>query len=414
MSQEGCKILAVRFGILSDFAIRALKANKMRSFLTMLGIIIGVGAVVLMMAIGNGERQQVEANLSRLGTNLLMVMPNFQQGGPRTTTANTMTLGDATAAANLPGVAEVAPVVRANGMVTYGNQTDTTSTTGTTPAIVDLSSLTLAEGRFFDDSDVRSIAPVAVLGQTPYQYLYPNGGNPVGTQIRIKNVSFTVIGLLNSIGAGAGGGDQDDVIYIPVTTAQIRLNGTTNQTINQMEVQVENKDDMSSVQNALEALLRQRHRLNSNQQDEFRIMNLAQIQQTAESITGILTAFLASVAGISLIVGGIGIMNIMLVSVTERTREIGVRMAIGASRGDILQQFLLEAIMLSLLGALFGIILGIGGSRLVAFLAHMAMPISVASILVSVGFSILVGVFFGYYPARKAAYLNPAEALGYE
>ncbi len=288
--------MAVKLSILSDFAIQALKANKMRSFLTMLGIIIGVGAVVLMMAIGNGEQQQVEASLSRLGTNLLQVMPSFERGGVRITTAATLTLGDANAVAALPGVAAVAPSVRASGLVTYGDQTDTTSTTGTTPAIVDLSSLTIAQGRFFDDSDVQSIAPVAVLGQTPYQALYPDGGNPVGTQIRIKNVSFTVIGLLQTVGASMGGADQDDVIYIPVTTAQIRLQGITNKTINSMEVQAASKDDLTSVQNALEAMLRKRHRLNANQQDDFNIRNLAQIQQTASNITGEILVFLISVA----------------------------------------------------------------------------------------------------------------------
>jgi putative ABC transport system permease protein len=407
--------MAVKFGVLSDFAIRALKANKLRSFLTMLGIIIGVGAVVLMMGIGQGEQNQVAANLARLGTNLLLVSPGAAgQFGVRTTTTNTMTLGDATAVAALPDVAEVAPTERASGLVTYSDQTDTTTTTGTTPAIVDISSLTIAQGRFFDDTDDQDIAPVAVLGQTPYQTLYPDGGNPVGTKIRIGSVSYTVIGLLQTIGAGAGGGDQDDVIYIPITTAMIRMQGDTKQTINSMEVQVDSKNNMNSVQNALDALLRQRHGLSTSQQDDFRITNMAQIQATASSIIGILTAFLASVAGISLVVGGIGIMNIMLVSVTERTREIGVRMAIGASRQDILLQFLMEAIMLSLLGAVIGILLGIAGTSIFSFFAKMAAPISMTAILVSVGFSMAVGVFFGYYPARKAAHLNPADALGYE
>jgi putative ABC transport system permease protein len=227
-------------------------------------------------------------------------------------------------------------------------------------------------------------------------------------------VSFTVIGLLNTIGAGAGGANQDDVVYIPVTTAQIRLSGITNGAINSMEVQSTSKDDLNSVQNALDALLRSDHRLNANQADDFRITNMAQIQATASSIITILTVFLASVAGISLVVGGIGIMNIMLVSVTERTREIGVRMAIGASRRDILLQFLIEAIMLSLLGALVGIVFGVVGAEIVSLFAKMAMPISLWSILISVGFSIIVGVFFGFYPARKAAYLNPAEALSFE
>ncbi|MGD0152314.1 MAG: ABC transporter permease [Thermacetogeniaceae bacterium] len=407
--------MTVKFSILSDFAVRALKANKMRSFLTMLGIIIGVGAVVLMMSIGQGTQAQVMANINRLGTNMLTVSPGASgQYGVRSTTTNTMTLGDATAVAKLDGVKAVAPTVRSSGLITYGNQTWTTSATGTTPAIVDISSLTVAQGRFFDDADVNSISAVAVLGQTVYTNLYTSGANPIGTEIRIKGVAFKVIGLLKSQGSSSAGSDQDDVVYIPVTTAQIRMSGITNQTINMMQVQVASKEQMDSVQNAIEALLRTRHRLATTASDDFRITNMAQIQETAASTTATLTLFLAGVAGISLVVGGIGIMNIMLVSVTERTREIGVRMAIGASRQDILRQFLLEAIMLSLLGALFGIIFGIGGAKIFSYFAKMSAPISLSSVLISVGFSIFVGVFFGYYPATRAARLNPSEALGYE
>jgi putative ABC transport system permease protein len=407
--------MSVKISILGDFAVRALKANKMRSFLTMLGIIIGVGAVIVMMSIGRGTQQQISDQLSRLGTNMLMVMPGASgQFGVRVATANTMTLKDAEAVGDLPGVAAVAPTVRAGGLITYGSQTWTTSTTGTTPVIMEISSLTVARGRFFDDTDIDRISPVAVLGQTVYENLYIDGEDPVGTEIRIGNVAFKVIGILQSVGASMGGSDQDDNIYIPVTTAQIRLSGITNQTINMMQVQVASKGEMTGVQSSIENLLRKRHRLNDTQDSDFRITNMAQVQETAESVSGLMTLFLAGVAGISLVVGGIGIMNIMLVSVTERTREIGVRMAIGASRQDILRQFLLEAVVLSMLGALIGIILGIGGARIFTYFADMPTPISPTSILISVGFATLVGVFFGYYPATRAARLNPAEALGYE
>ncbi len=407
--------MAVKFSILSDFALQALKANKMRSFLTMLGIIIGVGAVVVMMSIGQGSQAQMMARINSLGTNMLMVMPGASGSfGVRTTTTNDMTLQDAEAVAKLTGVSSVAPTVRASGLVTYGDETWTTSTTGTTPAIVNISSLTLDQGRFFDDSDVQNTKAVAVIGQTVYTNLYPTGANPVGTKIRIGSVAFKVIGLLHTLGSSSGGSDQDDVIYIPVTTAQIRLSGITNKTISMMEVHVASKDLMTSVQNDIETLLRKRHRLTGTQSDDFRITNMAQIQETAESISDTMTLFLAGVAGISLVVGGIGIMNIMLVSVTERTREIGVRMAIGASRQDILYQFLLEAVMLSMLGALIGIVVGIGGAKAFSIFANMTTPVSISSIMLSVGFAIAVGVFFGYYPATRASRLNPAEALNFE
>ncbi len=407
--------MAVKFSILSDFAIRALTANKMRSFLTMLGIIIGVGAVVLMMSIGQGSSAQMMARINSLGTNMLMVMPGASGSfGVRTTTTNTLTLLDGDAVAELSGVSSVAPIVRASGLITYGDETWTTTTTGTTPGIVSISSLTLDQGRFFNDADVQKTSPVAVIGQTVYTNLYPTGANPVGTKIRIGSVTFTVIGLLNTLGSSSGGSDQDDVIYVPVTTAQIRLSGITDKTIDEMEVHVASKDEMTSVQNNIETLLRKRHRLTGSAADDFRITNMAQIQETAESISSTMTIFLGCVAGISLVVGGIGIMNIMLVSVTERTREIGVRMAIGASRRDILLQFLLEAVMLSLLGALVGIVVGVGGTKLYSLLESTTTPISTSSILISVGFAIAVGVFFGYYPATRASRLNPADALGYE
>ncbi len=356
--------MTVKVGVLSDFATRALMANKMRSFLTMLGIIIGVGAVILMLSIGNGTSQQVLSSINRLGSNLLIVMPGAAgQFGVRTATTNTLSIQDSNDIGQLPGVAAVSPEVRSGVLATYGDQSWTTTLTGSSPEIATISSLTIDQGRFFTQDDMTSIAPVAVIGQTVYTNLYPNGGNPVGTQIRIKGVEFTVIGLLNTIGASGAGGDQDDVIYMPVTTAMIRLLGITNQTISLLYVQVASSNEMTSVQSAMETLLRKNHRLAASAADDFRITNLAQIQATASSITGILTLFLAGVATISLIVGGIGIMNIMLVSVTERTREIGMRMALGASRQDILRQFLLEAVMLTMSGAAIGIILGIGGSR---------------------------------------------------
>lgn len=408
--------MPVKFSVLSGFSFQALKANKMRSFLTMLGIIIGVAAVILMMAIGQGAQDRVLAQINSLGSNLLMVLPGAAgqyvrgSGG----SVNTMTLQDARAVANLPFVEYAAPLVRGNGLATYQDQTWTTSIEGTTPDVVNISALQIAQGRFFSQADVQSVAPVAVIGQTVYQNLYPPGANPVGSQIRVHGITLRVIGLLQSVGASSGGQDRDDIIYIPVTTAQIRLLGVTNQSINAMQVQVQNKDEMDNVQAEITSLLRKRHRLSASQADDFNIRNMAQIQSAAANVTGLLTIFLAGVAAISLIVGGIGVMNIMLVSVTERTREIGVRMAIGASKKDVLNQFLLEAVLLSLAGSLFGIAAGIAGAKVFAFFVHWPAPVSLFSILLAVGFSIVIGVFFGYYPARRAAGLNPAEALSYE
>ncbi|MGQ9558518.1 MAG: ABC transporter permease [Desulfurispora sp.] len=408
--------MAVKQHVLAQFALQALRANKLRSFLTVLGIIIGVAAVIIMLAIGRGAQQRVLAQISSLGSNLLMVFPGaagqFVRGSGGM--VNTLTLGDARAIEQLPGVARVAPLVRSNVLVTYQNKTWTTGVQGTTPEMVDISSLQLAAGRFFSEAEVKSLAPVAVLGQTVYQNLFPYGGEAVGSRIRLRGETFRVVGVLQSLGASSGGQDRDDVVYVPVTTAQIRLLGLADQSVQLVQVQVAEKDQMTAVQEDITSLLRKRHRLGPRQASDFNIRNIAQVQSTAESVTGMLTLFLASVAAISLLVGGIGVMNIMLVSVTERTREIGVRMAVGASRRDILHQFLLEAVLLSLAGCFFGILVGFAGARIFAALAGWAAPVSLFSVLLAVGFSLAIGIFFGYYPARRAAGLNPAEALGYE
>ncbi|WP_018085992.1 ABC transporter permease [Desulfurispora thermophila] len=356
------------------------------------------------------------AQINSLGSNLLMVFPGaagqFVRGSGGS--VNTLTLGDARAIETLPGVAHVAPMVRSSVLVTYRNKTWTSSVQGTTPDIVSISSLQLAQGRFFNDAEVKSLAPVAVLGQTVYENLFPYGGDAVGSRIRLRGETFRVVGVLQSLGASSGGQDRDDVVYVPVTTAQIRLMGVSDQSVQLLQVQVAGKDQMAAVQSDISTLLRKRHRLGPKQANDFNIRNIAQVQSTAESVTGLLTVFLAGVAAISLLVGGIGVMNIMLVSVTERTREIGVRMAVGASRQDILRQFLLEAVLLSLAGCFFGILTGIIGAKIFAALAGWAAPVSLFSVLLAVGFSLAIGIFFGYYPARRAAGLNPAEALGYE
>jgi putative ABC transport system permease protein len=407
--------LAVKFSTLSSFSFQALKANKMRSFLTILGVIIGVAAVILMMALGQGTQNQILGQINSMGTNLLTVQPGssgqFVRSG--TGTSTTLTLKDAQAVAQLPTVGAVAPTVRGSILATLGNQTWTTSMTGTTPDALQISSLQMASGRFISDSDVNNMTMVAVIGQTVYQNLFPAGADPIGAQIHLRGMSYKVVGLLGTMGATMAG-DLDDSIYIPVTTAEVRVLGLSNQTINTMQVYVQDKNQMTSTQNTIESLLRQRHHLTRTQSDDFSIRNMAQLLAQAQNITNLLTIFLAGVAAISLLVGGIGVMNIMLVSVTERTREIGIRMAIGATRRAILSQFLLEAVLLSLTGSFLGIVLGFAGAKIFSLIAQWAAPVSLLSIALAVGFSIFIGVFFGFYPARRAAGLKPAEALNYE
>jgi putative ABC transport system permease protein len=271
---------------------------------------------------------------------------------------------------------------------------------------------TISEGSFITDDDVTNVSPVAVLGSTVVDNLYTTGVDPLGTKIRINGKSFTVVGTLASKGSSMGGQDQDDVIYIPITTAQIKLLGS--KSVRLIDIQVDKAENMDTVQSNIESLLRQRHRLADNASDDFNVRNLASVLETVESTSATLTLFLAGVAAISLLVGGIGIMNIMLVSVTERTREIGLRMAVGANESDILNQFLVEALVLCLSGGIMGILLGAGASKIIAMVSGMTMSIKVYSILISAGFSAAIGVFFGYYPAKKAAGLDPIEALRFE
>ncbi len=409
--------MSVKFSVLSGFAFRALRANKMRSFLTMLGIIIGVGSVIIMISLGEGMQEQVLGRFSSMGTNILTISQGGERQRGTTVTAgksSPLTLQDADALASISGVTQVAPVVKTSSQVTYGSGNWTTSITGTNSAYLAMSSLSIKQGRFINEAEVQSSVAVAVLGPTTYQNLFGAGVNPIGKTIRIKGVSFEVIGLLSPLASSGDVSDQDDIIYIPVTTAQTRLLGTANQSVDSIQIQCQSTDKIDAVQALATSLLRTRHRLAEAASDDFRVRNMAQMLAEAESVTTTLTLFLAGIAAISLIVGGIGIMNIMMVSVTERTREIGVRMAVGANRIDILAQFLYEAILLSLAGCFIGIILGFGGGQIFASISGYAIPMSLTAMALAVGFSSLVGIVFGYYPAHRASALNPSEALGYE
>ncbi len=397
-----------------EVAFNGIRANKLRSSLTMLGIIIGVAAVIIMISMGQGVTKRVQDQISSMGSNLLMVYPGAGQGAVRGAggNVNTLTLEDAQAIAELNMVAYVAPELSSSATLAYSNQTWTAAFNGTTPEFQLIKDWSTSAGSFFTEDDVTGATPVAVLGQTVVDNLYPDGTDPVGTTIRLNKLTFTVVGVLAAKGSSMGGQDQDNNVYIPITTAQRRLLGVNN--VRLIDVQVENAESMSFVQSSIESLLRERHRLSGTSSDDFNVRNLASVLETVESTTAILTLFLAGVASISLLVGGIGIMNIMLVSVTERTREIGLRMAVGAKESDIRNQFLVEAMVLCLSGGVVGILLGIGGSKIIGMAAGMTMSIKLYSVLISAGFAAAIGIFFGYYPAKKAAGLDPIEALRYE
>src|SRR5579859_975885 len=395
-------------------ALAALRANTARSVLTTLGIIIGVAAVIIIVALGEGASASVTSQLQGLGTNLLVVMPGSAQGfGVRAGAGSVTTLkaADADAIATLDAVDAVSPVVGGNAQIIAGSQNWSTRVSAVSPSYQQLEDWQIASGAFFTDQDNTNSSNVAVLGQTVVTNLFPDGASPVGQLIRVRNVPFTVIGTLVSKGSGIGG-DQDDTVLIPFQTGQVRLFGATS--INQIIVQVNDPTQMSAVQQAIEQLLRTRHKIQSAQADDFNVRNNADIISRVSGVTGTLTLLLSGVAAVSLVVGGIGIMNIMLVSVTERTREIGIRLAIGARPNDILMQFMLEAVVLSVLGGLIGILIGSGVALLMPMVAGWAILLPWKAIVLAFGVSAAIGMFFGIYPARKASRLDPIEALRYE
>ena len=403
------------FTELLKMAALSLVANKLRTLLTMLGIIIGVAAVIAMVSVGMGVKKNVVDSISRLGSNLLMVMPgSSNRGGVRGAAGSviTLTYDDAKAIKEkIKDVSYVSPTVQGSYQVVYGHENWNTTVTGVIPEYVDIQSMTLKSGLFFSEHDVEVRSRVAVIGTTVASNLFGEV-NPVGKKIRVGNAPYTVIGLLASKGQSNMGQDQDDVVLIPLTTAQERLIGITY--VRSINVQVSDSDKMDNVQAQIETLLRQRHRIKKGSDDDFNVRNLTSIMETMSQTTTMITLLLGSVAGISLIVGGIGIMNIMMVSVTERTREIGIRKAIGATFNNVMLQFLIESTMISVIGGIIGIFLGIGLAKAISEFGEFTTVISAASIFVSFGFSLFVGIVFGMLPARKAAKLDPIDALRYE
>lgn len=389
-------------------------ANKMRSLLTMLGIIIGVAAVIALVSVGYGVRQQVSDSISSLGSNLLIVYP----GAPRTPgvrpaagSDKTLKVGDAKAIAKLPDVSAVSPVVSKSYVVVYQSKNWTTNVEGVSPSFADINNWTIKAGRFITDSSVERRERVAVIGATVAKNLFGTE-EPVGKDIRINNAPYKIIGVLNAKGSGSFGNDQDDIIFIPYTTGMERLLGKDY--LNMIYVKAADGINLNQVQSDIENILRVRHGIKDSSKDDFNVRNMQTVMQTMESTTGTLTMFLGAVAAISLIVGGIGIMNIMLVSVTERTREIGIRKALGATYNTIIMQFLIEAIVISLFGGIIGIILGVGMAEVISHFSSMKTVITSGPILLSFGFSMAIGLIFGIYPAQKAARLNPIDALHYE
>ncbi len=396
---------------------RAMGANRLRTLLTMLGMVIGVGAVVLMMSIGQGAQYSIQQSISAMGSNLfILVSGSTSSGGVRSGSGGnyTLTVADSEAIAELPGVQAVAPIHPGSAQIIYGPNNWNTSIIGSTPDYLVARSWSISSGSGFTYSDVRSATRVALIGQTAAQNLFGDD-DPVGKTIRIRQSPFVVLGVLSLKGQGMDGRDQDDTIIIPLTTAQRKVFGSQFQgAVRMVMVQTTTQEIMPVVEKSMTELLRQRHRIREGMDNDFFLRNLTAVADSAAESTRVMSLLLGAIASISLLVGGIGIMNIMLVSVTERTREIGIRLAIGAREQDIMLQFLLEAIIISIVGCCIGVGVGVGGALLVSATVGTAVIISWASILIAFGVAAATGVFFGFYPAKKAAQLDPIEALRYQ
>lgn len=404
----------MKFKANTRIARKSLTSNKMRSFLTILGVIIGVAAVITMISIGRGANAKISEEIESLGSNVLVVRPGTQSTGMRRFgrgTAKTLKLEDAEILEEkAEHIALVSPEVTQNAQVKYGNKNNSIEIIGTVPEYERVQNTYVEEGEFFTNSDVKYKKKVCILGKTVVDDLIGDD-DPIGKQIRIDNVIFKIIGIMEEKGS-MGPQDQDNRIYIPISTAQKRLFATDY--VNSISAEVKTSEEMESAQEEIESLLRRQHRLPTSKESDFSVADQSEFLQMMESSSASFTYLLAGIAAVSLIVGGIGIMNIMLVSVTERTREIGTRKAIGAKRRDILAQFLVESLALSLVGGIIGIALGIGGANMISNMAGWETAISTDAILLAFGFAASVGIFFGIYPARKAASLNPIEALRYE
>ena len=399
-------------------AWHAMSANRLRTFLTMLGMVIGVGAVVLMMAIGEGAQQSIKRSIDSMGSNLFVILSGSSStSGSRSGSGNSsaLNMNDANAIGDLEDINAFAPISTGNAQIVYGGNNWNTSIVGTTPSYFSIRGWNVDSGNLFTDADIRSASRVALVGKTVVENVFGDDVDPIGKTIRIKKSPFLIVGILESKGQSFDGRDQDDTIIVPITTAQRKLFG--NQipgSVRMIMAQAKSEKYMSSAEDAMNDLIRQRHNIRENAESDFSIRNLTAMAKTASETAKTMSMLLGAIASISLLVGGIGIMNIMLVSVTERTREIGIRMAIGAREKDILLQFLLEACVISIVGCVIGVGLGLGGALLVKKMVGAEILISIQSIVLAFSVAASVGVFFGYYPASKAAKLHPIEALRYQ